>query len=100
MKSPNNIANFMHADFAITYLFLVIVVKQYLGFDHYCVPREDVSKYAESTVKEGKIYKEKAKYGQTNGRRACECAGEFPPVCGEHGGYFNLLDLMFRSVEI
>jgi hypothetical protein len=60
IEPANYLVVFMIADFAVTYLFLSsCTLKQYPGLNQNCAPPEDVTKYEEIMVKEGKIKKER-----------------------------------------
>lgn len=58
-SAPRNFA----ATYLITNFFLAYVllstrgIKRYYRFDHNCSPREDISKYGEALVREGKLHR-------------------------------------------
>ena len=55
-KPPNLAATFLISNFIFAYALLSTRgIKRHYNFDHNCSPREDVSKYGEAMVKEGKL---------------------------------------------
>ncbi|KAH8781751.1 hypothetical protein F5882DRAFT_406101 [Hyaloscypha sp. PMI_1271] len=55
-KPPNLAATFLISNFIFAYALLSTRgIKRHYNFDHNCSPREDVSKYGETMVKEGKL---------------------------------------------
>jgi len=81
-RTPNYAAGYIIGNFCLSYIvFTNRHLKQYYGIDHNRSPREDVTKYGEQAVKEGKISQRALDMIKRNGAAEQNSIAHFPFFC-------------------